>query len=75
MSVLRRRIARQGGTADYHPYGTADTPMVMPLGVINYVSDDAMYYTQVMPLIAADGAIIPSHHGVVPPNVIPAGQG
>lgn len=64
MSRLRSRIIGQHGAAraaqdGYHPYGTADTPMVMPMVHVQFGPGGAA--VQVMaPLITANGAMIPA---------------
>jgi hypothetical protein len=64
MSRLRSRIVGQHGAqrhaqAAYHPYGTADTPMVMPMVHVQF---------------GAGGAAVQVMHGITTPNgaVIPA---
>ena len=83
MSVLRTRIVTHGGQGrqdgQYHPYGTAATPMVMPLAAVTYAGDDQALYGTLHPLITADGAVIPADsHGAiyrpVPAPVVPAGR-
>ena len=76
MSVMRDRIISQGQTADggYHPHGTAATPMVMPLAHVEYRSASDVYYEELQPLVAADGAVIPAHTGGLAAEVIPAGH-
>lgn len=71
MSRLHSRIARQpqaaaAAAASYHPWGTADTPAVMPQVVIRYASG----MTGVEQVIyAPDGRAIPMSgaqgHGTV----------
>lgn len=82
MSVLHSRImAHDGGYgpgAAQHPYGTAETPMVMPLATVDYVTDQAVYGTA-HPLVTTDGAVIAarSHRAMVIPHVgvtVPAGR-
>lgn len=72
MSVLRDRIVgHQTEPADYHPVGTAQTPMVMPAGIVSYNELGALYQT-VHPIITADGAVIPGvpfHWPTSVPNV------
>ena len=64
MSRLRRRIVGQAGNAraaagEYHPAGTEDTPMVMPMVHVQF---------------GGGGAMVQQLHGIVTPNgaVIPA---
>ena len=82
MSVLHRRImAHDGGYgpgADHHPYGTAETPMVMPLAIVDYANDQAVY-GMAHPLVTTDGAVIAarSSRAAVIPHVgvtVPAGR-
>lgn len=62
MSRLRDRVARQpaaarAAAAGYHPHGTADTPMVMPMVKVTY-SPAGMTVQQV--ITAPDGRMIPA---------------
>jgi hypothetical protein len=64
VSRLHRRImaAGQGMPAamgDYHPVGTPDTPMVMPLSLVSR-TDAGLTVQDMTPLITADGAMIPA---------------
>jgi hypothetical protein len=64
MSRLRSRIAAQPGNsraaaAGYHPAGTPDTPMVMPLVRVNYYGG-GIAVDQVHGLLTAGGAVIPA---------------
>jgi hypothetical protein len=64
MSRLHRRIAGQHRAAaaaagEYHPAGTADTPMVMPMAHVRFEGGGAMVQ-QMAPLITANGAMIPA---------------
>lgn len=80
MSVLRRRIMAQGTTAPrLLPWGTAATPMVMPLAHIAYGDDQTALYGTLHPLVTADGAVIPARSesaftSPVPAPVVPAGR-
>jgi hypothetical protein len=61
-----------------HPWGTAATPMVMPLALVTYDGEQALYGTMT-PLVTADGAVIPARsagyvHAPVPAPVVPAGK-
>ena len=61
---LHRRIAQSGTTQQramggYHPWGTAATPMVMPLAVVTQ-TQDGVTYQEMTPLVTTDGAIIPA---------------
>jgi hypothetical protein len=58
MSALGRRLRAGNGMAAGHPYGTEATPMVMPLAVVTYDREQALYQT-LHPLITADGAVVP----------------
>jgi hypothetical protein len=71
VSVLRDRIIKQGGQgggAEYHPHGTGATPMVMPLGVVEYNGVDALYQT-LHPLYTADGSVVPGRPFTYPTDV------
>jgi hypothetical protein len=62
---------------DIRPELTAATPVVMPAFALTHMPAAAhhdLYYETLVPLIAADGAIIPSAAGALPPDVIPAGR-
>jgi hypothetical protein len=64
MSRLRRRIVGQAGNAraaasDYHPYGTADTPMVMPMVHVQFNSGGALVQ-QMAGIVTPNGAVIPA---------------
>lgn len=64
MSRLHTRIAAQpaaaaAAAAGYHPAGTADTPMVMPMVRVLYGPGGA-YVEQMMPVITPLGAPIPA---------------
>lgn len=76
MSVLRDRIMSQGepeGGASYHPVGTGQTPMVMPLAFIEYDGETALYQTA-HPMITADGAVIPGRAPFMYPGSVPRGR-
>ena len=82
MSVLHSRIMRHdagaGPGAQHHPYGTGETPMMMPLATVDYAGEQAVYGTA-HPLITADGAVIAarSHRAAIIPHVgvtVPAGR-
>lgn len=73
MSKLRNRIARQAGAAAaagaaMHPYGTPDTPMMMPMIRVQFSGGGAAVQ-QMAPLITANGApvpaTVPGHYGHV----------
>lgn len=64
MSRLHSRISGQAGAAraaaaGYHPAGTADTPMTMPMVHVLFAGGGAMVQ-QMMPLTTANGAMIPA---------------
>jgi hypothetical protein len=64
MSRLRTRLVSQAGNAaagagEYHPAGTADTPMVMPM-VHVYFDGGGGHVQQMAPLVTANGAMIPA---------------
>jgi hypothetical protein len=64
MSRLRTRIAYQSqnvrrAQAGYHPYGTADTPMVMPMTRVVFGGGGAGV-EQMAGLVTANGAVIPA---------------
>jgi hypothetical protein len=61
---LRRRIAGVGNNqaqamGDYHPFGTADTPLTMPITHILMTADGAQVQ-RLTPLVTANGAAIPA---------------
>ena len=64
MSVLHRRIMAVGSNQQramgaYHPYGTADTPMTMPINRVLMTADGASV-ERLTPLITANGAPVPA---------------
>jgi hypothetical protein len=64
MSRLHSRIAGQAGAAraaagEYHPRGTPDTPMVMPMTHVEFGGGGAMVQ-QMTGLVTANGAVIPA---------------
>ena len=65
MSKLRRRIVGQSrnmaaGAAEFHPYGTSDTPMVMPM-VRVYFNGSGGQVEQMSPIVAdRNGGAIPA---------------
>ena len=64
MSKLRRRIIGQSRNAaaaagDYHPHGTADTPMTMPMVHVEFGGGGAMVQ-QMTGLVTANGAVVPA---------------
>lgn len=60
-------------TPAYHPAGTADTPMVNTLGLVDYENETVLYGTA-HPLVTADGAVVPARADVRYPTVVPAGM-
>jgi len=65
MSKLRRRIINQAAgpaaaQGTYHPYGTPDTPMVMPMVLVQFGPGGGAAVEQMVPLITANGAAIPA---------------
>jgi len=66
---LRHRIAAMGSqpaavAASYHPAGTSQTPMVMPISAVVVSAARGQYVTlgsmEFSPLFTADGAVIPA---------------
>lgn len=58
------RFARQPGAQraveqTYHPWGTEDTPMVMPM-VLVQIGPDGIAMQDMVPLTAPDGRMIPA---------------
>jgi hypothetical protein len=45
--------------ADAHPYGTADTPMIMPMTLVQ-IGSDGIAYQDLHPLVMPDGRMIPA---------------
>jgi hypothetical protein len=80
MSVLHSRIMTQGNANHpARPWGTAQTPQVMPLALVTYGADEHALYGTLTPLVTADGAVIPAQSGYqvaspVPAPVVPAGR-
>jgi hypothetical protein len=79
VSVLRNRILTQelpGGPAWTHPAGTPETPMVMPLALVDYGRAGAMY--QDLHCQPATGDVNAVPLAVVAPGsfgtVVPAGR-
>jgi hypothetical protein len=75
VSVLRNRIVQQAaGAGSSHPAGTAATPMVMPIALVDYGANGATYQD----LHAATGDVNAVPMGVVAPGtfgtVAPAGR-
>lgn len=64
MSKLRKRVTRQAGAgaaaaSSHHPYGTPDTPMLMPMTRVVFSGGGAAV-EQMVPLITANGAPVPA---------------
>jgi len=74
MSTLHSRIMSQGQVAAHHPYGTGDTPMVMPMALVRYEAASDVYYEALQPIITADGAVIPGQASGTHPPVHRAGR-
>lgn len=58
------RIARQPGAQaavneQYHPYGTADTPMTMPFVRVQ-IGSTGLAYDELTPLVMPNGAMVPA---------------
>jgi len=75
---LRRRIGGVGGNqaaamAAYHPYGTADTPMTMPIHQVIMTADGAQVQ-RLTPLVTANGAMIPASAPGTWGQVVAAGR-
>ena len=62
------QAGNQSGMPEYHPAGTAATPMDMPLAVVEYNGQDALYQT-LHPLYTADGAVVPGRPFTYPHDV------
>jgi hypothetical protein len=68
MTKLTRRVANIGSNqaaamGDYHPAGTAATPMEMPLALVTYLPNQAYpwgtaVYEELTPVWAPDGALL-----------------
>ena len=61
------RFARQPGAQraaeeSYHPWGTADTPMVMPMSLVQ-IGSTGIAYQDMTPLVMPDGRMIPATAG------------
>lgn len=64
MSKLHRRIANVGtahtsAQSEYHPYGTAETRMIMPLAEVT-AGDGGVTYNELTVVYTTDGAAIPA---------------
>jgi hypothetical protein len=65
MSKLRRRIVGQAGNAraaaaEYHPYGTSDTPMVMPMTRVYFNAGGGQVEQMAGITAPRNGAVIPA---------------
>lgn len=67
MSRLHSRIVSQAGAAraaaaEFHPYGTADTPMSMPMTRVQFGGGPVAgaMVEQMAGLVTANGAVIPA---------------
>jgi hypothetical protein len=65
MSKLRRRIIGQSRNAaaaagDYHPYGTVDTPMTMPMVHVEFGGGGAMVQQMTGITAGRNGGVIPA---------------
>lgn len=64
MTPHMQRIARQPAAqaavdAQAHPYGTGDTPMVMPFVRVQ-IGSTGLAYDELTPLIMPDGRMVPA---------------
>lgn len=64
MTPHMQRICRQPGAqakvnAGAHPYGTGDTPMMMPMVRVQ-IGSTGLAYDELQPLIMPDGRMIPA---------------
>lgn len=64
MTPHARRFAYQSAAQgkvneSYHPVGTADTPMVMPMTRVQ-VGSTGLAYDELTPLVMPDGRMIPA---------------
>jgi hypothetical protein len=75
VSVLHSRITEQDylATPAYHPAGTAETPMTMPVALVSYAANEVLYGS-VQPLVTTDGATVPAYADTVYPSPVPAGR-
>ena len=53
VSVLHKRLTTPNYVVPVHPYGTADTPMVMPIARVEYNGMD-VFYEDLHPLWTGD---------------------
>ena len=60
MARFARQPAAQARVNEtYHPWGTADTPMVMPMTLVQ-VGSTGIAYQDMHPLVMPDGRMIPA---------------
>jgi hypothetical protein len=57
--ICRQPTAQATVDASYHPYGTGDTPMVMPLTRVQ-IGSTGIAYDELTPLVMPDGRMIPA---------------
>jgi hypothetical protein len=57
--ICRQPTAQAAVNEQAHPYGTADTPMVMPLTRIQ-IGSTGLAYDELTPLVMPDGRMIPA---------------
>lgn len=57
-SLLSQRLSTPAGTgaASFHPYGTGQTPMIMPMAEIKY-TPLVGYYNELYPSLPATGDV------------------
>ena len=75
---LHRRIVSQAGNhaaaqSGYHPWGTADTPVVMPM-TRTAITPIGATFEEMHVIIAANGAPIPGVSNHAWGTVLPAGR-
>ncbi len=59
MSAMQARLATPTQQAEYHPYGTGQTPMTMPLSRV-MITQQGMTYETLQPIFTTDGAAVPA---------------
>jgi hypothetical protein len=57
--IARQPHAQRAVDAQSHPYGTADTPMVMPMTLVQ-VGSTGIAYQDLTPLVMPDGRMVPA---------------
>jgi hypothetical protein len=55
----RQPAAQARVNESYHPYGTPDTPMVMPMTRVQ-IGSTGLAYDELTPLVMPDGRMIPA---------------